>query len=256
MPTARESRAALRMVTDRAVADAQTRLRSVRGAGPEATRQALMEDIPELIDYYGLGTSALAADLYDDLRDEAGMPGLFAAEPILEEDPERVRNHLAWATAPLFDPGILASVADRLARIVQPEVARPYRETVVRNTRRDPYATGWQRIAGEGACKFCAMLADRGAVYKKDTVDFAAHTSCMCSAQPVFYERVFVEGFHAGDVYSAETGRYGHYALRETGKGTVEASEMQYLGSARSRTPEQRERLRDYLNTLYPDLPG
>jgi hypothetical protein len=63
------------------------------------------------------------------------------------------------------------------------------------------------------------MLADRGAVYKESTARFASHPNCFCSAQPVFGEN-------------------------DTGE---EASVIQYIASRRSRTPEQRAVLRDYL---------
>jgi hypothetical protein len=72
------------------------------------------------------------------------------------------------------------------------------------------------------------MLADRGAVYSDKTARFAAHSSCKCTAQPVF-----------------SSSDYGE-----------EASAMQYLASRKKRTPAQQAALREYLNTNYSDFHG
>jgi len=60
------------------------------------------------------------------------------------------------------------------------------RETILQSVRADRSAYGWERVTGGEPCDFCAMLADRGAVYKADTADFEAHDHCSCSAEPVF----------------------------------------------------------------------
>lgn len=98
------------------------------------------------------------------------------------------------------------------------------RETIRRTTAADPRAVGWKRILNAGACQFCRMLADRGAVYREATATFAAHKGCGCSAAPVFL--------------GGEVG--------------PEASVEQYLASQKTRTDAQKRQLRDYLNTNYP----
>jgi hypothetical protein len=47
-------------------------------------------------------------------------------------------------------------------------------------------AVRWQRVTGPEPCAFCAMLASRGAVFGEDTVDFAAHDHCSCTAEPAY----------------------------------------------------------------------
>lgn len=225
MLTALDSRAALQLVTDAAVGAATTMLNKVTGA-PEQQRATLLESIPEIISYFSVGSSALAADYYDDERELAAPPRLYLAEPIIPDRTVKIRRAIAWAADPIFG-GDLSAAEGRLADVVQLESARPYRETILTNTRRDPSAEGWRRISG-GGCKMCRMLADRGAVYKESTALFATHTNCKCSAQPVF-------------------------ASGEVGE---EANAMQYTASHKRRTPEARARLRDYLNTNYSDFPG
>lgn len=225
MLTALDSRAALQLVTDAAVGAATTMLNRATGA-PEQQRATLLENIPDIISYFSAGSSALAADFYDDEREFFAPPKLYVAEPIIPDRAVKIRRAIAWAADPIFG-GDLSAAEGRLAEVVQLESARPYRETILTNTRRDPSAAGWRRISG-GGCKLCRMLADRGAVYTDDTALFATHTNCKCSAQPVFSETDFGE----------------------------EASAMQYMASHKRRTPEARARLRDYLNTNYSDFPG
>lgn len=225
MPTVAESKAALQLVTGSAVTTAITALGRVKGT-PEQQRALLLESIPEVIAYYSVGASALAADFYDDERERAAPPKLYIAEPIIADRALKIRRAVAWASEPLFGDDMVTAEA-RLAEVVQPETARPYRDTILTNRRRDPSAVGWRRVTS-GGCKMCRMLADRGAVYTDDSALFAAHPSCKCSAQPVFSTDDFGE----------------------------EANVMQYVASSKRRTPEQQAALRDYLNTNYSDFPG
>jgi hypothetical protein len=222
MPTASESKAALQLVTSAAVSAAVTALSRLTGP-PEEQRAVLLEAVPGIITYYSEGSSALAADFYDDERERAAPPKLYLAEPVIEDRTVKIRRAVAWAAAPLFgDEPDLGASAQRLADVVNLETARPYRDTILTNTRRDPSATGWQRVTN-GGCKLCRMLADRGAVYIDTTARFAAHPSCKCTAQPVFSNEDY------GD----------------------EANVMQYLASRRKRTSEQQEALREYLRINY-----
>lgn len=225
MPTASESKAALKLVTSAAVATADGLLVRLSGTA-EQRRALLLEGVPDLVGYYSAGSSALAADFYDDERERAAAPRLFVAEPIINDRTEKIRRGVAWASEPLFADDA-AAAASRLAEVVQLETARPYRDTIITNRLRDPSAVGWRRVT-TGGCKFCRMLADRGAVYTDETALFAAHTHCQCTAQPVFSTEDFGE----------------------------EANVMQYMASSKRRTPETRARLRDYLNTNYSDFPG
>ena len=191
------------------------------------TRQALFDVIPSTIAYYSDGSSALAADYYDDLREDAAAPGRFRADPVVNlrwghpQGEEKIRTGILWSVQPLLAevPDLLLATS-RIGEVVQLETARPFRDTITTNRRRDPEATGWQRVASAG-CKFCRMLAGRGAVYKESTARFASHPHCGCSAVPVFQ-----------------------------GQPGEEASVMQYVASQKTRTPKQRQQLRDYLASM------
>lgn len=221
MPTASESRSALTLVTGEAVAQATRLLGSLTGR-PEAVRTDLLDAVPTLIGYFSDGSSALAADFYDDERHRAGARGRFTAEPVVLDRWEKVGRAIAWATQPLLDGD--GDAPGRLAQVVQLEVARPYRDTITVNRQRDPAAAGWRRVTA-GGCAFCRMLADRGAVYRESTARFASHTDCHCTAAPVF---------KGGDVGE-------------------EASALQYVASKRRPSAKDRARVRAYLAENYGD---
>lgn len=220
MPTASESKAALQLVVGAAVSAVSVALGRVPGS-PEQQRALLLEAVPGVIAYYSAGSSALAADFYDDAREMAAPPRLYLAEPVIVDRTEKIRRAVAWASDPLFADNRELSSA-RLAEVVTLETARPYRDTILTNRRRDPSAVGWRRVTN-GGCKMCQMLAARGAVYSDQSARFATHGSCKCTAQPVFSTDDFGE----------------------------EASVMQYMASKKRRTPEQQAKLREYLNANY-----
>lgn len=218
MPTRDEARRGLILLTSAAVDDASRLV----GEAPDRTRDALLVGVPEVVSYYSDGTAALAADHYDDLREEANPRRRYTAEPVAELRDEKLRIGVLWAVEPLYDPEPDRTLTlSRLAQVVQYETARPFRQTITANTRRDPSAVGWQRITGGDGCKFCRMLAGRGAVYKQATARFASHPKCDCTAAPVFDD-------NAGP----------------------EASVIQYVASLRKRTPAQRETLRRFLAAM------
>lgn len=228
MPTPRETRAALQLLTSQAISTAQGSFSGLSGS-PETQRLTLLNDVPELIGYYSEGSAALAADFYEEERDLAGIRDSFTPELVITDRTVKTRRAIAWAAEPLFEPGdeaarglSLVTTTERLAEVIQLEVARPFRDTITTNRRKDPRAIGWRRITA-GGCRFCRMLADRGAVYKETTARFAAHKRCHCTAQPVF----------------------------DSGESGEEASAMQYMASRRSHSPAQRAQLNAFLDAFY-----
>lgn len=217
MPTPEQARLALTVVTAEAVSTAT----ELVTPAPVATRDALLVAVPGIVAYYSDGSAALAADHYDDLRDSAGARGRYTAEPVVRLREDKITNGVLWSVEPLYsgDPDV-ALATERLTQVVQYETARPFRDTVTTNSRRDPESVGWQRISN-GGCRFCRLLAGRGAVYKASTARFASHPHCDCTAAPVF-------GDHVGP----------------------EASPMQYVASKRTRTPQERQALRDVLAAM------
>lgn len=222
MVTALESKAQLTLLGDDAEDTVRWMLRRSSGRW-ESRRVQLLDTVPDVLAFYSEGSAALAVDFYEDAR--AVVAGRFSAAPVVLDRTVKIRRGVVWASEPLsVDDDELA--AARFAQLMRSEMARPYRDTVLSNRQRDPRAVGWTRITrGSASCRFCRMLADRGAVYREATVRFAAHDDCMCTAAPVF----------------------------KGGEVGPEASTVQYMASKRRRSPRERAFLRDYLEGNYPD---
>jgi len=121
-------------------------------------------------------------------------------------------------------PDVAATVFSNTTGSALRDAMRAGRDSVRATALRDRRAVGRWRFARAGACRFCRMAADKGAVYKESTATFSAHLHCACTAAPAFLG-----------------GEYG-----------PEASAMRYLGAKRTRTPEEKTRLREWLGSEYP----
>lgn len=234
-----EVRAALTVVAAEAAADA-TSIAAQTSTAQEA-RAALLLAVPLIVGDYSDGAAAVALDWYEELREAAEVRRPFKPQPFRLVTDEYVRNVVAASTKALAEPdekfsmddiGITLELVDGS---IQELVAGAFRDTITRNVAADPQAAGWRRFARPGACQFCRMLADKGAVFTEKTARFAAHGAvmggnrkggnCMCIAGPEF-----------GDPST-----------------WTEASAMQYVASKRQRDAVDRANLRAYLNENFPE---
>lgn len=217
MVTALESKRALSLVADDAIDTVDWVVRGSDGSF-QSRRLQLLDSVPGVVNYYSEGSSALAADFYEDSRASAGVTGSFAADAVILDRTVKIRRAVAWASDPLAENDLEGAVL-RFKGLVRSEVNRPYRDTIISNRRRDPAAAGWRRIARGESCGMCKMLADRGAVYRESTAWFAAHNDCNCTCEPVF-------------------------RANDTGE---QVSVGQYVGSRRHPTPAQKARLKEVI---------
>lgn len=152
----------------------------------DISRERLARILPELVSVYGSAAGALAADWYDEARDEAGVRGRFTAIVADLPDVGRTDALAGWAVGPLFRSSPDNDAALRMAQGgLQRIVADAGRDTIAGSSVADPHARGWQRT-GTGECDFCQMLIDRGAVYTEATADFLSHDRCNCAAEPAW----------------------------------------------------------------------
>lgn len=184
----------------------------------ESTLTALGFIVPSYYDAAG----ALAVDWYEELREESRPASLYVPQIIgdpvtdwIERETEKYRRELDLT----IEAEMAALVAD-VNRLTEKEVARGFRDSITGNTRRDQEAIGWSRVTRLGACRFCRMLAAKGAYFHKEsTANFGAHTNCHCASKPEF-----------------RNGSHG-----------PEADVLQYVAANGSRTPAQKKALRTYL---------
>lgn len=161
-------------------ARARDALRAVlAGVDGDGVRDALLESLPAIGERFGFAAAALAAEWYESVREEAGVPGRF--DVVLADLPssQRYESLAAWATQ-MRD--VEAAAAGGLQRII----ANAHRDTVAVSAVADPAARGWGRFAHGETCDFCLMLTSRGDVYTDRTAVFASHDWCDCGAGPIW----------------------------------------------------------------------
>lgn len=156
-----------------------------RGAETALAIEAALRDIlPALIDEYGASAALIAADWYDDLRDERGVRGRFTAIPAEISNPG-AQSLVGWALAEAKDPANLLAFRHLIEGGTQRRIANFSRLTVSGSSIADPQARGWMRT-GTPRCDFCRMLIGRGAVYTEASADFESHDHCNCAAVPAW----------------------------------------------------------------------
>lgn len=151
---------------------------------PVLAREALNDVLPALVTVYGEAAATLAADWYDNLRDQIGPRQRFAAIPAGFADTGAYAL-VGWATTQAVDATSLRSMVEGG---VQRRVANFSRQTVMASAVKDPAATGWQRV-GAGLCRsgFCDLLIGLGRVYRTESsASFASHDNCQCGAVPAW----------------------------------------------------------------------
>lgn len=151
----------------------------------EALRDLLMDVLPQLVATYGSAAATLAADWYDEARDLEAIGGRFRALPAELPDAGRTDALARWGVSPMFGGTGADAARSQTWGGLHRIIADAGRDTVRVSLAADPAGRGWERRTRTGSCKFCQMLAGRGAVYSADTADFASHDDCNCLAVPV-----------------------------------------------------------------------
>lgn len=151
----------------------------------EDARDGLIDVLPALGETYGSAAAALAADWFDEAREQAGVSGRFS--PVLAPQVASARwvALARWGVDPLL--GAEPNSAAALTRIVgglQRTIADQHRTTITDSAIADPKAAGWRRVGVGDSCGFCRMLIGRGGVYSEKGVEFKSHDHCNCAAAP------------------------------------------------------------------------
>lgn len=162
---------------------------SLAGNVPVAEVETYTSD---LVTAYGDVLSSVAADWYDELREQSGVPGRFRARMVDPVPREQAAAVARWAIGPLFSaapdpPQALSNLSGGVQRLV----AQPGRDTIATSVDLDPTDARWARVpTGATTCAFCLLLASRGAAYhsEEDAGGMASsyHGGCDCVATPVW----------------------------------------------------------------------
>ena len=165
---------------------------------PLLVRDALEEFMPLLIETYGDAAGVLGADFYEELRDatEARFVVAVGSSPSVTQ----VQASTRWALGPLFQP--VPNPAQALLNIegsTQRLVLQAARDSIFDSAAKDPVRTGFARVPrGAKTCKFCTMIASRGAVYSSARNAGQSnewHDDCDCVITAVRSAADFPEGY-------------------------------------------------------------
>lgn len=189
-PLVAEHSAILNGINRRAVTELEAVWRALSDADAIATRNVLLEVVPDITSRHGDLSAVSAADFYDEARASAGVRGRFTA-PLAPTAPiEQVQVSVRAGLSPIFslDPQWQVALS-RLSGSVTRLVLQPARQTVAQSTVRDPARPRFARKPDPDACDWCLMLSSRGAVYLSEQSagemnDY--HDRCRCEPVPVF----------------------------------------------------------------------
>lgn len=189
---------------------------------PYLVKAALLEFVPDLVQAYGDTAAVLAADYYDMLRDVPPSAASFRAVMATPPNVAQSQASTRWAIGPLFggDPDPGATLA-RLQGATQRLVMQAGRNTISTSARRDSVRTAVARVpAGETTCKWCVMLAGRGAVYK-DTIAAGEvdefHDNCDCTFAVIRSSADYPEGYDPDHYYELYLQGFGVGRDRDDG---------------------------------------
>lgn len=99
--------------------------------------------------------------------------------------PVEFKRHMTISASPAESA---LTMRETLAAAAARQALAGDRDTVSNTIASSDQIAGWRRVTGGSPCAFCSMLASRGGVYGETTVDFQAHDSDNCTAEPL-YER-------------------------------------------------------------------
>jgi len=149
-----------------------------------ATRDALLELAPDVIDSFGDVAATVAGDQYEQVLSQAGIrvPPAQLAGPI---EREAIDAGIRWAVGPLFGAEPDSAAARTRMALVADRLALKQSDMTMRlNAERDNVRYAW--VPAGPTCAYCTMLASRGPVYRsQDRASAGRHSRCDCSIQPV-----------------------------------------------------------------------
>jgi len=202
------------------LAELEALWRSLDTMNANATRDLLLDAVPLLVASYGDVAATVAADFYDEARDASRVAGRFSARPVASFDLEGLLGQVRYAVGPLYSAAPDPDAAlGRLALKVDEYTLQQGRETIAESVARDPAKPRWARVPAGDTCKFCIVLASRGAVYR--SAESAGqgrkfHGKCDCQATPIWPKEPLPEGYDPDALYEQYNA-----ARKEAGSGRL-----------------------------------
>lgn len=197
----RESQAALARLAERELREF---FNSIDTNDPVRLARALEQFLPALVQQYGEIGAAVARDFYEDSRDGQGL-GTFRTLMAEVRPIEAIAASTRWAVTPFFKSRDTAQTLNNVLLVADRFTKAAGRDTVALNAVRDTSSVRFARVPSGGqTCRFCLMLASRGAEYATEKSAGAMnefHAHCDCQIVPVFSDDDLPEGYNPEALY-------------------------------------------------------
>lgn len=181
------------LVVDMGINEVKRVLQGMDIYNADQITQILSELFPAVVDQYGNMQAALAADVYEELRYEAGVKKPYRAVAAPVSSVEATQASARWAVGPLWGEVDEAMFYNHVEASIERHILGAGRDTLFANVKKDATQTGtrarYARVARPNCCDFCQMLAGRGAVYhsEKSAGEMTKyHDKCRCFATVKF----------------------------------------------------------------------
>lgn len=178
--------------------------------GTGAAVTAVQDLLADIVSAWGEVAGTLAADFYDDLREQADPGGTFEAVIPDPLNRAQVDGVVRWAVTPPRDAGQpdltaqLAKIEGPLQRMVRQAQRDAFLESGLRDP--SPYRVRFARVpTGDSTCAFCLLTASRGYVYRSATSAGrlnSYHDFCDCEQDVTWFPNPTPpEGYDPGELY-------------------------------------------------------
>lgn len=172
-----------RRISDLVIADLNKFWLTLDMSLPETARDRLLEFLPLLVAKYGDVAATVSADWYAQVRSEAKAPGRFSVPLAPNTADAKTIGTTRRLAADLF-AGKPEDMLYSLHGAITKYALQSGRDTIDLAARRDPWRPKVARVpTGATTCRFCLLLASRGAVYSSkqkagETTKFHPHDDC------------------------------------------------------------------------------
>lgn len=180
-----EHRVALDRLTNLAGQNAARVVEEVSNQDVETAAAALRAATPIIVDEYGLVATGLAESFFVDLRTASATDNIVDLVSADYATTQLVEAAVGYTVATSVTNGF-EQAASALAGAVQRIVAGFDRESIKANS--GAHRVKYRRVAGPGACAFCAFAASTADVQSTNADIDAYHDRCNCSVVPLFDE--------------------------------------------------------------------
>lgn len=186
--------------------DLEILLRRVEGLSADQARDVLLKAFPALEEKYGYEVVRLAAQWYEELREQA-VGGAFTGRTAPFNHEAATRSVKSAVRHVYKDQPDHEALKRELSAALNRHLVKRCNDTIALNVNREGKRTrpGWARVPrGAKTCAFCFMLASRDFTYK--TADTAGlegqyHDDCDCLIVPSWDENPAISGYHPDEYY-------------------------------------------------------